>query len=88
MKVKLKKTIVVELRPDKKTEMLLREWAENCAVLWNMINYKRRQQFFRGEKVDLGEDRLLYGLLKPLVGSATAQQIMRKNSEAWRSFFA
>jgi len=48
LKVKLKKTIVVELRPDEKTERLLREWAENCAVLWNMINYKRRQQFFRG----------------------------------------
>jgi len=88
LKVKLKKTIVVELRPDEKTEMLLREWAENCAALWNMINYKRRQQFFCGEKVDLGEDRLLYDLFKPLVGSATAQQIMRKNSEAWKSFFA
>jgi len=88
LKVKLQRTIVVELRPDEKTERLLREWAENCAVLWNTINYKRRQQFFRGGKVDLGEDRLLYDLFKPLVGSATAQQIMRKNSEAWRSFFA
>ena len=73
MKVKLQRTIVVELRPDEKTERLLGEWAENCAVLWNTINYKRRQQFFRGEKVDLGEDRPLYDLFKPLVGSATAQ---------------
>ena len=88
MKVKLQRTIEVELKPDKNTERLLREWAENCAILWNTINYKRRQQFFRGEKVDLGEDRLLYDIFKPLVGSATAQQIMRKNSEAWRSFFA
>ncbi len=38
--------------------------------------------------MDLEEDKELYEAFKPFVGSATAQQIMRKNSEAWRSFLS
>jgi putative transposase len=30
----------------------------------------------------------LYKKYVPLVGSATAQQVVRKNNEAWRSFLA
>ena len=47
---------------------------------------QRRQNFFDGESVwDTADYRKQYvGVL----GSATAQQVIRKNSEAWRSFFA
>ncbi|MGQ4891902.1 MAG: RNA-guided endonuclease InsQ/TnpB family protein [Candidatus Njordarchaeia archaeon] len=87
-KIVFKRTIVIRLKPTANQEAFLREWSENCAVLWNMINYKRRREFFEKGRVDLSEDKDLYDAFKRLVGSATAQQIMRKNSEAWKSFLA
>jgi len=87
-KIVFKRTIVIRLKPTGKQEAFLKEWSENCAVLWNMINYKRRSEFFETGRVNLAEDKTLYDALKHLVGSATAQQVMRKNSEAWRSFLA
>ncbi len=67
-------------------EQLLRELLDASASLWNELNYERRQQFFNGESVwETADYRKQYvGVL----GSATAQQVIRKNSEAWRSFFA
>jgi putative transposase len=67
-------------------EQLLRDLLDASASLWNELNYERRQQFFEGESVwDTADYRKQYvGVL----GSATAQQVIRKNSEAWRSFFA
>jgi putative transposase len=62
------------------------EIADACACLWNELNYRRRQSFFRGEVN--WESRDLYDKYKNVIGSATAQQIQRKNSEAWKSFFA
>ncbi|MHA1664564.1 MAG: RNA-guided endonuclease InsQ/TnpB family protein [Candidatus Njordarchaeales archaeon] len=85
-KILFKRTIVIKLKPMANQEAFLREWSENCAVLWNMINYKRRREFFEKGRVDLSEDKDLYNAFKHLAGSATAQQIMRKNSEAWKSF--
>ncbi|EMA46019.1 transposase [Halococcus saccharolyticus DSM 5350] len=56
------------------------------AALWNELTYERRQRFFDGESVwDTDDYRKRYvGVL----GSATAQQVIRKNREAWRSFFS
>ncbi|MFW6458590.1 MAG: RNA-guided endonuclease InsQ/TnpB family protein [Halodesulfurarchaeum sp.] len=67
-------------------ERLFRELLDASASLWNELNYERRQNFFDGESVwDTADYRKQYvGVL----GSATAQQVIRKNSEAWRSFFA
>ncbi len=67
-------------------EQLLRELLDASASLWNELNYERRKQFFDGESVwDTADYRKQYvGVL----GSATAQQVIRKNAEAWRSFFA
>jgi putative transposase len=67
-------------------EQLLRDLLDASASLWNELNYERRQNFFDGEPVwDTADYRQQYvGVL----GSATAQQVIRKNSEAWRSFFA
>jgi len=67
-------------------EQLLRDLLDASASLWNELTYERRQNFFQGKSVwETADYRKQYvGVL----GSATAQQVIRKNSEAWRSFFA
>lgn len=67
-------------------ERLLRELLDASASLWNKLTSERRQQFFNGDSVwETADYRNQYvGVL----GSATAQQLIRKNSETWRSFLA
>ena len=72
------------LRLSKEQERVLLSLCEVSAVLWNKVNYRRRQSFFRGE-IDW-DSKEEYGEFKKILGSATAQQIIRKNNEAWRSF--
>ncbi len=68
-------------------EELLRRLLDASAALWNEINYERRENYAdRDVEVwDISEYRGRYG---GVLGAATVQQIERKNSEAWRSFFA
>ena len=87
MSVVVKRTNTFAVRPlSERDGRLLRELLDASASLWNELNYERRQQFFEGNSVwDTADYRKQYvGVL----GSATAQQIIRKNNEAWRSFFA
>jgi len=72
------------LRLSEEQEKVLLSLCEMSVVLWNKVNYKRRQSFFRGE-IDW-DSKEEYGEFKHVIGSATAQQIIRKNNEAWRSF--
>ena len=78
-------TFVVRPRSDRDEE-LLRTILDTSASLWNQLNYERRENLFAGESVwDTTDYRKRFvGVL----GSATAQQVIRRNSEAWRSFFA
>ena len=82
----MRRTNTFKLNPTEEQEKKLFELANNCSRLWNEVNYKRRQSFFSGE-IDWNTD-IEYNKYKRLVGSATAQQIIRKNNEAWKSFFA
>jgi putative transposase len=87
MSVVVRRTNTFAVRPlSAQDEQLLRELLDASASLWNELTYERRQNFFEGESVwDTADYRKQYvGVL----GSATAQQVIRKNSEAWRSFFA
>ncbi|ELZ62252.1 MULTISPECIES: IS200/IS605 family transposon protein TnpB [Halorubrum] len=87
MSVVVRRTNTFAVRPlSEQDEQLLRELLDASASLWNELNYERRRNFFDGESVwDTADYRKQYvGVL----GSATAQQVIRKNSEAWRSFFA
>ena len=54
--------------------------------MYNEVNHKRRISFFSG-KFDWDTDEF-YHRCKKLIGSATAQQIIKKNNEAWKSFWA
>ncbi len=52
------------------------------------MNYLRRQEFFEGKPIDFNKtEKIVYEEYKKEIGSATVQQIARKNAEAWRSFF-
>lgn len=82
----MKRTNTFALAPTEKQHMQLLEIADACARLWNELNYRRRQSFFKG-KINW-ESKDLYDKYKNIIGSATAQQIQRKNNEAWKSLFA
>lgn len=81
----MRRTNTFKLKPTKEQEAKLFELADACSRLWNEVTYRRRQTFFNGE-MDWSTDDL-YHRYKGSVGSATAQQIVRKNNEAWKSFF-
>ncbi len=82
----MRRTNIFKLKPTEEQEAKLFELADACSRMWNEVTYKRRQTFFEGE-VDWSTDEQ-YHKYKKLVGSATAQQIIRKSNEAWKSFFA
>jgi putative transposase len=68
---------------------LLRRLFDASASLWDQLNYERWQNFTDPEidrsVWDTEDYRKQYvGVL----GRATAQQVIHKNTEAWRSFFA
>jgi putative transposase len=63
------------------------ELADNCAGLYNEVNFERRQAYIRYRRFEW-YPKHLYEKYAPLIGSATAQQIINKNNEAWRSFLA
>lgn len=68
---------------------LLRRVLDASASLWNELTYERRQNFTDPEidksVWDTDDYRKRYvGVL----GSATAQQVIRQNDSAWRSFFS
>jgi len=79
---------VVRLLPNGFQERKLRRLADISAKLFNEINYERRQQFFRGEKVDFeGTWDKCYEKYKEELG-VNAQAVMQKNNEAWNSLFS
>ncbi|WP_240703284.1 RNA-guided endonuclease InsQ/TnpB family protein [Thermococcus indicus] len=85
----MKRSVTVKLQPSKEQEKVLFELADLGAKVWNRINYLRRQQFFQGQIVDFNStEKTVYKEFKREIGSATVQQIARKNAEAWRSFFS
>ncbi|WP_336362017.1 RNA-guided endonuclease InsQ/TnpB family protein [Halalkalicoccus salilacus] len=83
----MKRTNTFVVRPCTEQDAeLLHELLDASASLWNELTYKRRQNYFDGESVwDTEDYRKRYvGVL----GSATAQQLIRKSKSAWRSFFS
>ncbi|BAA29719.1 380aa long hypothetical neutral protease [Pyrococcus horikoshii OT3] len=85
----MKRTVTVKLQPSKAQEETLKELAIISSKAWNKVNYLRRQEFFEGKPVDfLKTEKIVYEEFKSEIGSATVQQICRKNADAWRSFFS
>ncbi|WP_048152412.1 RNA-guided endonuclease InsQ/TnpB family protein [Palaeococcus ferrophilus] len=85
----MKRSITIKLQPSKTQEKTLKELALISSKVWNRVNYLRRQEFFEGKPIDfLKTEKIVYEEFKAEIGSATVQQICRKNAEAWRSFFS
>ena len=76
----MERTSIVRLIVDKDTEERLKLLYNLSSKLWNEVNYARRRMFFEKRRVD-------YEKYKMLIGSATAQQVLNKNDEAWNTFF-
>jgi len=79
--VKRTNTFIIEDCP------ALWELADSCAKLYNELNFERRQAYMRYKRFEW-YPKHLYEKYAPLIGSATAQQIINKNNEAWKSFLA
>lgn len=60
---------------------------DNCVRLYNEVNFERRQAYIYFRKFEW-YPKHLYKKYAQLIGSATAQQIINKNNEAWKSFLA
>nr|MDO8081195.1 transposase [Candidatus Freyarchaeota archaeon] len=82
----MRRTNTFRLFPSKEQKQRLLNLADNCSRMYNEINHKRRQSLFSGG-FDWNTDEQ-YHKYKKLVGSATAQQIIIKNNEAWKSYWA
>jgi len=83
-----RRTNVVRLLPSGFQGRKLRRLASISARLFNEVNYERRQQFFRGEKVDFeGTWDRYYERYRSALG-VNAQAVIQKNNEAWSSFFS
>jgi len=87
----MKRTNSFEIVPQTDADKAcLRRLLDASASLWNEVTYARRQRFAddRDGTVWDADTGALEGRYKGVVGSATAQQMIGKNSEAWRSFFS
>jgi putative transposase len=82
----MKRSNLFSLAPTREQHHILQELGVNCAKLWNEVNYLHHQQY--GNYLRLDWNPRVYKKYVTLVGSATAQQVVRKNNEAWRSFLA
>ena len=84
----MKRANQFDVRPcsAKEREVFVR-WLDASASLWNETNYARRQAFLEDESVWDADTGKLEGKYKGVLSSSVAQQVIRKNSEAWWSFF-
>jgi putative transposase len=89
----MKRTNTFAVRPlSDDGEQLLRDLLDASAALWNEVNYQRLMRYndedgFEDEDVWDADTGRLGGKYKGVLGASTAQQVIRKNSEAWRGFF-
>jgi putative transposase len=89
----MKRTNTFTVRPlSEDGEQLLRDLLDASAALWNEVNYQRLMRYndedgFEDKDVWDADTGRLEGRYKGVLGASTAQQVIRKNTEAWRAFF-
>jgi putative transposase len=86
--MRVRRTCVVELVVDEDAEKRLKKLCDHSSKLWNEVNYVRLRMFLERRHIDFeGTYEEFYEKYKPLIGLVTAQTILLKNGNAWRSFF-
>lgn len=89
----MKRTNTFTVRPlSDSGEQLLRDLLDASAALWNEANYERLMRYndedgYKDEDTFEADTGHLEGKYKGVLGAATAQQVIQKNTEAWKSFF-
>jgi putative transposase len=84
----MKRVCVMELIVDEGAEKRLRQLCDLSSKLWNEVNYVRLRMWLERKHIDFkGTYKEFYEKYRPLIGSATAQQILNKNNDAWKTFF-
>ncbi|MCL7394211.1 MAG: hypothetical protein LZ169_05230 [Thaumarchaeota archaeon] len=84
----MRRDCTVELIVDEDAEKRLRQLCNLSSKLWNEVNYVRLKMYLEKKHIDFdGTYREFYERYKSLIGAVTAQQILNKNNNAWRSFF-
>ena len=84
----MKRTNTFAVRPlTDGDEQVLRDLLDASAALWNEINYQRLMRYndedgFEDEGVWDTDTGALEGKYKAVLAASTAQQVIRKNSEA------
>ena len=88
----MKRTNAFTVRPlSQSGGQVLRDLLDASAALWNEVNFQRLMRYndedgFEGGVWDADTGRL-EGQYKGVLGASTTQQVIAKNTEAWRSFF-
>jgi len=85
--MRVKRLNKFRLRVYGEQEDTLRNICYMSATLWNKLNYIRRQSFFKGCFEWNRDVKDLYNSFKKILGSGITIEVIRKNNEAWRSFF-
>jgi putative transposase len=85
--MRVRRTCVVELVVNEDVEKRLRQLCDLSSRLWNEVNYVRLRMFLEKKGIDFkGTRREFYEKYKLLIGAVTAQTLVDKNSNAWKSF--
>jgi putative transposase len=86
--VKVRRNCTVELVVDEETEKRLRRLCDLSVKLWNEVNYVRLRMWLEKKPIDFdGTYKEFYEEYRLLIGAVTAQTILLRNGNAWKSFF-
>ncbi|MCG0278196.1 MAG: transposase [Thermanaeromonas sp.] len=87
----MKRTNVIRVLPDKRQKRVLEIIGDRCAALWNVVQFRCRQAFLKGEPVPSYEalcsefkEHPAYKALPAHIG----QEVIKKARRAWDAFFA
>lgn len=85
------RTNIIELNPTKQQVKILKEMLVRSSASWNIGNFQKRQAFFKKEHPFPSYSKQCEGLkthvLYTSLGSAYSQQILKKLSTSWQSFW-
>ena len=84
----MRRNYTVELVVDEEAGKRLRRLCDLSVKLWNEVNYVRLRMWLEKKPIDFdGTYKEFYEEYRLLIGAVTAQTILLRNGNAWKSFF-